>query len=53
VRARFSRVTLSIAIFAAGCAAAAALYWLAGFWCLAVPVLVAIAAAAMQDARPA
>jgi uncharacterized membrane protein YoaK (UPF0700 family) len=40
-RARLLRVSLSIAYFAVGCAAAALLYWLAGFWCLALPVLIA------------
>jgi uncharacterized membrane protein YoaK (UPF0700 family) len=48
-RARFTRVTLSILYFATGCAAAAALYWLVGFWCLALPVAVGAAAALIQD----
>jgi uncharacterized membrane protein YoaK (UPF0700 family) len=47
-RARLLRVALSILYFAAGCAAAAALYWFAGFWCLAVPVVVGTAAAVLQ-----
>ena len=48
-RARFIRTTLSIVYFAAGCAAAAALYWLAGFWCLALPAALGAAAAVLQD----
>ena len=38
---RVSRLALGIFYFALGCAAAALLYWPAGFWCLAIPVLVA------------
>jgi len=38
VRARFQRTVGGIACFAAGCAAAAALYAWVGFWCLALPV---------------
>ncbi len=53
IRARFGRLSLSILYFAAGCAGAALLYWLAGFWCLAVPVIVGAAAALMRaDAAP-
>ena len=48
VRARFLRVALSIGLFAAGCAAAAALYWLFGYWCLAVPLLAGAAAALIR-----
>jgi uncharacterized membrane protein YoaK (UPF0700 family) len=48
VRARFARVAWSILLFAAGCAAAAVLYWLFGFWCLAVPVLIGATAAVMR-----
>jgi len=48
IRTRFGRLSLSILYFAAGCAAAALLYWLAGFWCLAVPVIVGAAAALMR-----
>jgi uncharacterized membrane protein YoaK (UPF0700 family) len=47
--ARFVRVALSIVYFAAGCAASATLYWLAGFWCLAVAVVVGAAAAIMRN----
>jgi uncharacterized membrane protein YoaK (UPF0700 family) len=47
-RARFTRVALSIGIFAAGCAASATLYWLVGFWCLGVAVAVGVAAAIMR-----
>jgi uncharacterized membrane protein YoaK (UPF0700 family) len=48
VRTRFARIALGILIFALGCAAAAALYWLAGFWCLAVPVVVGAVAAFLR-----
>jgi uncharacterized membrane protein YoaK (UPF0700 family) len=48
VRTRFSRMALSIVLFAAGCAAAALLYWLVGFWCLAASVAVGAAAAVMR-----
>jgi len=47
-RARFARVALSIFWFALGCAASATLYWLVGFWCLGVAVLVGTAAALMR-----
>jgi len=47
-RARFARVALSIVYFAAGCAASAALFWLVGFWCLALAVAVGMAAAIMR-----
>jgi len=47
-RARFARVALSIFWFALGCAASATLYWLVGFWCLGVAVLVGAAAALMR-----
>jgi uncharacterized membrane protein YoaK (UPF0700 family) len=43
VRARFARTLRGIVWFAGGCAVAAALYYLAGFWCLAVPVVVGTA----------
>lgn len=45
--ARLIRTSLSIAYFAAGCAAAALLYWLVGFWSLAVPAVLAIAVATL------
>jgi uncharacterized membrane protein YoaK (UPF0700 family) len=48
IRTRFGRLSLSILYFAAGCAAAATLYWLVGFWCLAVAVAVGAAAALMR-----
>ena len=48
VRTRFSRMAMSILLFAAGCAGAALLYWLAGFWCLALPVIIGGAAAIMR-----
>jgi uncharacterized membrane protein YoaK (UPF0700 family) len=41
VRVRLLRTLCAIAAFAIGCAAAAVLYGLFGFWCLAVPVAVA------------
>ncbi len=47
-RARFARVALSIVYFAAGCAASATLFWLVGFWCLALAVVVGVAAAVMR-----
>lgn len=47
-RARLARVVASIVCFAVGCAASATLFWLAGFWCLAVAVAVGVAAAAMR-----
>jgi uncharacterized membrane protein YoaK (UPF0700 family) len=53
VRARLSRLAISILVFAAGCAAAALLYWLIGFWCLALPVAVSGAAAVMRLDEPA
>ncbi len=53
IRTRVGRLSLSILCFAAGCAASALLYWLAGFWCLAVPVVVGATAAIMRaDATP-
>jgi uncharacterized membrane protein YoaK (UPF0700 family) len=48
VRTRLSRMAMSIVLFAAGCAAAALLYWLVGFWCLAASVAVGAAAAVMR-----
>ena len=56
VRTRLSRMAMSVLLFAAGCAAGALLFWLAGFWCLAVPVIVGAIAAAMrldETAQPA
>jgi uncharacterized membrane protein YoaK (UPF0700 family) len=48
VRTRFGRLSLAILYFAAGCAVAALLYALVGFWCLAVPVIVGATAALMR-----
>ena len=48
IRTRFGRLSLTILYFAAGCAASAALYWLIGFWCLGVAVLLGTAAALMR-----
>ena|SRR5215475_12182188 len=53
VRTRLSRVAMSVALFAAGCATAALLYWQTGFWSLAVPVLIGVAAAVMRLDEPA
>ena len=52
VRARFSRMAMSILLFAAGCAAGALLYWLFGFWCLAVSVAVGAVAAVIRLDEP-
>jgi uncharacterized membrane protein YoaK (UPF0700 family) len=48
IRTRFGRLSLSILYFAGGCALSAVLYWLVGFWCLAVPVVVAAGAACLR-----
>jgi len=48
VRTRFSRMAMSIVLFAAGCAAAALLFWLVAFWCLAVAVIIGAVAAVMR-----
>ena len=48
VRTRFSRLAMSVLVFAAGCASGALLYWLTGFWCLAIPVLIGAVAAFMR-----
>jgi uncharacterized membrane protein YoaK (UPF0700 family) len=53
IRMRFGRLSYSILYFAAGCASSALLYWLAGFWCLALAVMVGAAAALMRtEAAP-
>jgi hypothetical protein len=39
---------MSVLVFAAGCASGALLYWLTGFWCLAIPVLIGAVAAFMR-----
>jgi len=46
--ARLARLATSILCFAAGCAVSALLYWLVGFWCLAVAVVVGTAAALVR-----
>ena len=48
VRTRLSRVAMSVLLFAAGCAAGALLFWLVGFWCLTVPVVIGAVAAVMR-----
>jgi uncharacterized membrane protein YoaK (UPF0700 family) len=48
MRARFRRMSVSIVGFAAGCAVAALLYALVGFWCLCVPVAVGAVTAIMR-----
>jgi uncharacterized membrane protein YoaK (UPF0700 family) len=48
VGTRFRSLLTTILCFAAGCIAAALLYAWAGFWCLAVPVLVGAAAATLR-----
>jgi uncharacterized membrane protein YoaK (UPF0700 family) len=40
VRARFGRMFQGIISFAAGGAVAAILFYIAGFWCLAMPVAI-------------
>lgn len=49
IRARFARTAMSIVYFAAGCAASALLFWLYGWWCLALPVAVGAVAAVMRN----
>ena len=54
LHARFGRLGVSILCFAGGCAISALLYWLVGFWCLAMPVIVgALAALLTVKAAPA
>jgi uncharacterized membrane protein YoaK (UPF0700 family) len=48
IRTRFGRLSLTILYFAAGCAASATLFWMVGFWCLGLAVLVGAAAALMR-----
>jgi uncharacterized membrane protein YoaK (UPF0700 family) len=53
IRTRFGQLSLSILYFAVGCATSAALYWLIGFWSLAVALIVGATAAMMQaEAAP-
>lgn len=47
-RKRMVRLALSVACFAAGCAAAAPLFLWGGFWCLLVPVAVSAATALVE-----
>jgi uncharacterized membrane protein YoaK (UPF0700 family) len=49
VRTRLGHMARGILCFAAGCAVAALLYWLCGFWCLAVPVVVGAATALIRS----
>jgi hypothetical protein len=44
-----SRILWSISCFALGCALAAVLYYLAGFWCLALPVVVGAATVILRE----
>ncbi|EGP06307.1 hypothetical protein CSIRO_4118 [Bradyrhizobiaceae bacterium SG-6C] len=55
VRTRFSRLALAICFFALGCAVAAVMYVYVGFWCLAVSVVVGLAASVIriEEAAPA
>lgn len=55
VRTRFSRLALAICFFALGCAVAAVMYVYLGFWCLAVSVVVGLAASMIriEEAAPA
>jgi uncharacterized membrane protein YoaK (UPF0700 family) len=46
-RLRFARLATAMVTFIAGCAASAFLYWLWGFWSLALPAIVAAVAAAL------
>jgi uncharacterized membrane protein YoaK (UPF0700 family) len=48
IRARFRRVLFSIGYFAGGCASAALLYWWIGFWCLALPAVLAAVIVPLQ-----
>ena len=48
VRARFNRLAIAILFFAMGCAVSALLFFLVGFWCLAVAVVVGALAAGIQ-----
>ncbi len=47
---RLQGSAMSVAGFAAGCAAAALLFWLTGVWCFVVPPLLAMAALAVPPA---
>lgn len=47
-RTRLVRLTMIILLFACGCAMGASLFWLVGFWCLALAVIVGSGAAVMR-----
>jgi uncharacterized membrane protein YoaK (UPF0700 family) len=49
IRARFGRMLRGIVCFAAGCSAAAILYYWVGFWCLIVPVAAGATTAILHD----
>jgi uncharacterized membrane protein YoaK (UPF0700 family) len=49
IRARFARTLRGIIWFAAGCAAAAFLYYWIGFWCLVVPAVIGMAIAIIRE----
>jgi len=46
-RANTGRMALNLVAFAGGCAVSALLYWTFGFWCLAAPIILVLAAAAL------
>ncbi len=48
VKTRFSRLALAICFFALGCAVSAVMYVYAGFWCLALSVVVGFAASVIR-----
>ena len=49
VRSRFLQFAANIVVFAVGCAVSAFLFWLYGFWCLLLAVLIGAAAAAVAQ----
>lgn len=49
---KFTDFARALLYFAAGCSIAAVLYWYAGLWCLAVPMLLTAAAALMRRSLP-
>jgi uncharacterized membrane protein YoaK (UPF0700 family) len=52
IRLRLSRMSLSIAGFAAGCAAGALIYAKEGTWCFAIPPLLAICSLWLEESVP-
>lgn len=46
-RTNAGRMALNLVAFAGGCAVSALLYWAFGFWCLAAPIILVLAAAAL------